>query len=42
VLVEKHDTCLGIVSRGIKEVKLKFWKQRSEMLRQKVQRMGNP
>jgi hypothetical protein len=40
--VEKHDTCLGIVPRGRKEVKLTFRKHRNEMLRKKVQRMGNP
>jgi hypothetical protein len=41
--VEKQGICLGIVPRGRKEeVKLTFQKRRSEMLRQKVQRMGNP
>jgi hypothetical protein len=40
--VEKQDTCLGIVLREKKEVKLTFQKRRSEMLRQKVQRMGDP
>jgi hypothetical protein len=40
--VEKQGICLGIVPRGRKEVKITFWKHRDEMLRQKVQRMGNP
>jgi hypothetical protein len=40
--VEKHGICLGIVPRERKkEVKLTFQKHRSEMLRQKVQRMGD-
>jgi hypothetical protein len=42
MLVEKQDTCLRIAPRGRKEVKLTFKKRRSEMLRQKVQRMEYP
>jgi hypothetical protein len=40
--VERQVTCLGNASRERnKEVKLTFQKRRSEMLRQKVQKMEN-
>jgi hypothetical protein len=41
--VGKHGTFLGNSLRERKnEAKITFWKHRSEMLRQKVKRMGNP
>jgi hypothetical protein len=40
--MEKQETCLRIVLRGRKEVKLTFRKSKGEMLRKKVEMMGNP